>query len=443
MLAESEQLSRLHEAAAERAARLGRPILASTTLPSPWRDPIAFFTCASNSRDRALWLRPESGEALVGIGSAQRLTAHGTGRFQTVASAWRDLIADALLENPVDQAGPLLLGGFSFDTEEQTALWEDFPHASLVLPERLLSLRGESAWLTSSAIIAPSEQHEPRSRAKRLARPPAPGLSGDEWTQLVATVAQGIADQRLGVRKVVFALSCEVRPVVPIEAALRFLAENYPTCTIFAVVRGQSCFLGATPERLIALRDGTATTMALAASAPRGETTSEDDLIAQRLLADPKEREEHQVVVQALREALQPVCESVVTEAQPRVRKLSNLQHLLTPVRAQVKPGRGVLDLVERLHPTPAVGGFPRARALELIREREHLDRGWYAGPIGWVDPGGEGEFVVGLRSALVREQMATLFAGCGIVGSSNPRTEYAEWGWKLRPMLAALGADA
>jgi isochorismate synthase EntC len=106
-----------------------------------------------------------------------------------------------------------------------------------------------------------------------------------------------------------------------------------------------------------------------------------------------------------------------------------------------MKAGRGALDLVKALHPTPAVGGYPREPALKLIREREGLDRGWYAAPIGWVGARGEGEFVVGLRSALVRGETATLFAGCGIVADSDPASELAEWGWKLKPMAAALGA--
>jgi menaquinone-specific isochorismate synthase len=116
---------------------------------------------------------------------------------------------------------------------------------------------------------------------------------------------------------------------------------------------------------------------------------------------------------------------------------------LITPVRGQVNPGTSVLDLVERLHPTPAMGGYPKRRALQLIRACEGLDRGWYAAPIGWLNREGEGEFVVGIRSALLRGRMATLFAGCGIVGESDAAAEYAESEWKLRPMLAALGVEA
>jgi isochorismate synthase EntC len=147
-------------------------------------------------------------------------------------------------------------------------------------------------------------------------------------------------------------------------------------------------------------------------------------------------------VVSALRASLARVCTRVVVDALPRVHKLDNVQHLLTTVRGQVTAARSVLDLVEQLHPTPAVGGFPRTRALALIRQHEALDRGWYAAPIGWMDGHGDGEFVVGLRSALLRGETATLFAGCGIVAGSDPLTEYAEWGWKLRPMLGALATS-
>jgi isochorismate synthase len=449
MLADTS-CSPLYQAAANRAAQLGRPVLASTTQPTHARDPIALFSQASGTPSRALWLRPDSGEALVGIGAARTLSVHGADRFQAIARAWSDLLAEASVDTSAEQTdlrGPLLLGGFSFGPADPTPLWQGFPPARLVLHQRLLRQRAGAASLTSNVMVGPSQRADADVEAVEAQECPTreaePGLSAEAWQRLVGEVVRDINQGDQGLRKVVLALACQAHPARSIEAALRTLAEQYPTCTIFAIAEGNSCFLGATPERLIWLRSGTAMTMALAGSAPRGDNPVDDDRIAQRLLSDRKERDEHALVVRALREALEPVCASVVADAQPRVRKLSNLQHLLTPVRGQVQAGRGVLDLVERLHPTPAVGGFPRARALDLIRQHEALDRGWYAGPIGWIDNQGEGEFVVGLRSALVRGNMATLFAGCGIVADSNPATEYAEWGWKLRPMLAALGVES
>jgi len=433
----------LAQAAADRARALGRPVLASLTRPTNKRDPIAIFSESEGVEDRAVWLWPDTGEALVAVGRAYSLTSSGAPRFSALADTWCRLMADAFIETSAP-FGPLALGGFSFDPQREASdLWDGFPDARMVLPERLFATRAGAAWLTTNTIAEPRGVHLERARTNRQPMSHArTGLAPREWQDLVATTAHGIRDGSLGVQKVVLARAQQAQPTRSIAAALRTLAADYPSCTVFAFAHGGACFLGASPERLISLHDGTATTMALAGTALRGATIEEDDAIAECLRGDPKERVEHSLVVGALRDALDDVCARVVVDAQPRVRKLSNVQHLLTALHGQVESGRGVLDLVERLHPTPAVGGLPRARAEHIIRQQEALDRGWYGGPIGWMDARGEGEFVVGLRSAVVSQDRATLFAGCGIVGDSNPATEYAEWGWKLRPMQIALGIE-
>jgi len=407
--------------------------LVSSPHAVPLADPIETFAAAAHAHTRTLWLQPATGEAMVGIGAAAELS----GYLQHVASAWRQLIGEARVDS-ADGIGPRLLGGFCFDPfAPASVLWEGFDTGRMVLPERMLTVRRGQAWLTANEVampsVAPRELHSP---------PPRMGLAPAAWQALVARVARGIGSGRLGATKVVLARTHQVRLRKTLDAILRKLAADYPACTIFAMATGDACFLGATPERLVALHDGTATTMALAGSGPRGATPEQDCVLGQRLLADPKERTEHAVVVDAVREGLAEVSTRVVADVEPRLHKLANVQHLVTPIRAQVQPGRGVLDLVERLHPTPAVGGYPRQRALEVIREAEGLDRGWYAAPLGWVDAQGQGEFVVGLRSALLRGDVATLFAGCGIVADSDPATELAEAGWKLRPMLSALGVQ-
>jgi isochorismate synthase EntC len=322
-------------------------------------------------------------------------------------------------------------------------------------------MRDGGAWLTTNVVVGPDQGSPPVQTTQQPVtdqEPMAPGA----WKSLVDSVARGIRGGQLGLDKVVLARAFKVQQPVPIDpiAALRRLADAYPSCTIFAFGQpsatgpGNPCdaaaptpseatFLGATPERLIVLHAGTASTMALAGSISRGATPLEDEQLAQQLLRDPKERAEHDVVVAALRQGLAEVCTRVIAHTEPRVERLANVQHLLTPIRGQVPEGRTVLNLVERLHPTPAVGGYPTARALELIRNCERLDRGWYTGPIGWVNTRGEGEFVVGIRSAVVRGNSATLFAGCGIVADSVPSNELVESAWKLRPMLAALGVEA
>ncbi len=163
--------------------------------------------------------------------------------------------------------------------------------------------------------------------------------------------------------------------------------------------------------------------------------------LAHTLLNSAKDRTEHEVVVRSTQAALTAVCTEVIrAPGTPRVAQSQSVQHLATPLRGRLADGGCVLDLVERLHPTPAVGGFPRDVALAAIREREGIDRGWYAGAVGWVNRAGEGEFAVAIRSALLAGREATLYAGAGIVADSDPEAEYAETCLKLEPMLAALG---
>jgi menaquinone-specific isochorismate synthase len=210
---------------------------------------------------------------------------------------------------------------------------------------------------------------------------------------------------------------------------------------LFAFGTADRCFLGATPERLVKLAGREVFVDCIAGSIARGVTDDEDERLAQVLLASEKDRTEHEVVVHAVKEALSGVCDELIRPSDtPKVVRSRNVQHLSTPLRGRLSGGNCVLDLVERLHPTPAVGGFPRDLALHAIREREGFDRGWYAGPLGWVNGNGEGEFAVAIRSALLAGNEATLYAGAGIVADSDPDAEYAETGLKLKPMLAALG---
>jgi isochorismate synthase len=204
--------------------------------------------------------------------------------------------------------------------------------------------------------------------------------------------------------------------------------------------RGTRFFVGATPERLVQAQDGNIYTMALAGSAPRGATPAEDERIGNALLQSEKNRTEHAIVVGQVEAVLAQHCHHVEVAREPRLLKLKNVQHLETPVKGTLLPQRCILDVIADLHPTPAVGGFPREDALATIRRVEQLDRGWYAGPLGWIGASGHGEFAVALRSGLIEQSEATLFAGCGIVGDSEPRSEYEESRLKLQVMLRSLG---
>jgi isochorismate synthase len=222
------------------------------------------------------------------------------------------------------------------------------------------------------------------------------------------------------------------------------LRALYPDCHIFSIRAGDSTFLGASPELLVSLREGLASALGLAGSVRRGATPDEDEALGRGLLASAKNRREHATTVGAILEALSGVTEQLLASEQPQLRRLRNIQHLATEVAGRALPGVDVLELVRRLHPTPAVCGWPREAARRVISAIERFDRGWYAGPVGWLDARGDGEFAVALRSALVRLDHAWLFAGNGIMGDSEPESELAEVQLKFRPLTEALsGAPA
>jgi menaquinone-specific isochorismate synthase len=224
-----------------------------------------------------------------------------------------------------------------------------------------------------------------------------------------------------------------------VGSVLRAQAERNPRATIFAAGRNDTCFLGATPERLVSLDDGRAKIDCLAGTIRLPGDASEAEALADAILHDSKELHEHEVVARAIREALAPVCESVEAPEKPLIKRTADVQHLHTPITATTKPGIELFDLVERLHPTPAMGGYTRDAAVTKIGELETFDRGWYAAPVGWVDAAGNGDFAVAIRSALIEGNQARLYAGNGIVEGSDPAKEFEETELKLRAMLWAL----
>jgi menaquinone-specific isochorismate synthase len=232
------------------------------------------------------------------------------------------------------------------------------------------------------------------------------------------------------------------RPFAPVSALAR-LRRVDSSATLFAIQSGSSWFIGATPERLVRLQNGRVEVTCLAGSIDVGNSEGEQSRLATQLLASEKDREEHEIVVRSTMDALADICENVTRlPGTPRVITARSVQHLETPLTAMMPDAGKVLDLVERLHPTPAVGGYPRERAASTIWELEEIDRGWYAGPFGWMDLDGSGDFSVAIRSAMLSGTTASLFAGCGIVAASVPADEFEETCLKLRPMLSALGAE-
>jgi menaquinone-specific isochorismate synthase len=409
-------------------------------------------------RPRLAW--GDASTTIVAGGTAATITAEGHDRFETVRSNAEDVFGG--LTVPAEEpraARPRLFGGFAFHeghvdpAADET--WHGYPGAYFVLPSIQLTATPEGTWLTAAATGS-----EPVDRAmsrldewaKRLAALPEfersghPGIkskhstpSKDGWREQVTAATEKV--RRGDLRKVVLAQSLAVdlhRPV-DVPSALARLGETYPQCFrfLFEPTAGGT-FFGATPERLVTLDDRTVQTEALAGSTGRGDTESEDEWLAQELRNSEKDVHEHELVVEAIREQLGPLTSNIRT-GDRSVRQLDTVQHLQTPISAELTADTHVLSLVRALHPTPAVGGLPPDAALRTIRDAETFDRGWYAAPVGWLDGDGNGSFAVALRSALSTDSTATLFAGAGIVADSDPDEEYDELQLKYGPMLDEL----
>lgn len=454
------QRLRLLLAEGREAASRGGPVLVSAAVPAPSSDAVPLFEGATG--ERFLWEHPSEGFFLVGIGVAAWIAAQGPDRFSRAASRWREVRERALVDvtGAYPLPAPVCVGGFAFDPAgPRDPDWEGFPDALLLVPRFLFVSDAESSWLTVSALATPDCDPEEAAAAvaaelgRALAENEVRSRQCEPWGEVTledevgpgrwrAAVGGALREIRAGgIEKVVLARRVKAWSERPIEAGavLRRLRQGYPRCTVFAFARGDACFLGATPERLVRLEGRTVRADPLAGSAPRGTTGEDDRRLGDALLADEKERREHSLVVQAIRDALAPLCLRLSVPETPALLRMPNVQHLHTPIEGVLGGEASILELVERLHPTPAAGGLPRDAALSLIRRYEPFDRGWYAGPVGWVDGGGNGEFAVAIRSALVRGHEALLYAGCGIVAGSDPEQEYAESCLKLRPMLWAL----
>ncbi|GCE11506.1 isochorismate synthase [Tengunoibacter tsumagoiensis] len=471
---EQLRLQQILQQASERANTIHQPVLASFTHAVCPCDPLQYFQAFHTLHlgECFYWERPSEQRALVGVGATATIQTTGQSCVQEAAEIWRQLQAQAILGQgsaaiPDRTSGPLLFGGFTFDPlTPTTELWQAFPDGLLLLPYLLFHCDETCAALTINLQVAPDadiasltaeisahlhtlEQALARTLPQETDRLPAPSLqiedllSADLWMEQVAATVKRIKQGAFA--KAVLARAVRVtnpRQDFDVIQTLKRLRESYPVAYVFAIQRQEQYFVGATPERLVCGADGQIQTMALAGSAPRGKTEEEDRQLGEELLHSQKNQGEHHVVVSTIQNALAALCSRVWVGDAPHLLKLKNIQHLQTPITGDMLPGHSILEAIEDLHPTPAVGGSPRQPALEAIRELEQLDRGWYAAPIGWIGHTGNGEFAVALRSGLLHGHQATLFAGCGIVADSDPESEYAESCLKLQVMLRGLSGE-
>lgn len=405
------------------------------------------------------WSRPDARQIVCGVGSAFELVTSGAQRFaelrhhmQHLPSYWLHIDGDRRA------APPKLMLTFSFGADHGDPALEC---ARLQLPQVMFEQRGDrmslifsstlpaeagfdrlsQRWLQAAEVLLRGLTREMPvigkvQRLRQIESKP----TQEHWLSRVEEARRLI--RRGDFSKVVLSRQLHVQAEHDISAPrmLNWLQGHYPSCTHVACVRPEGTLICASPEQLASVRDGLVRSDALASTTVRSFDHAEDEYLEQELLANPKARQEHAVVVDAIVQGLRPLCNHMVVPPTPRIMKLETLQHLWTPIEGTVKPTTTLLDCAERLHPTPAVGGYPRGPALSwLVTQGEQ--RGLFTGGVGWITAQGEGELVVVLRCAMLQGAEATVFAGAGIVGDSEPQAELGETELKMRVMLEAMAS--
>jgi len=456
-----EAVFELLKAGNQRCKESLSPVLVSLTRPIPTiQDPLSVFRATQRvDGNRSYWALPAEQTCIVTAGEAAVIRSEGSARFQRAVDLIREMTKSSVLDGS-DSIGPTFVGGFGFNSEASVnQIWAPFGDGALTLPRWMFSNQPNGRRFVTINLVLDERTNIDSLRRQlsaestalfgsisELPRPPKTYIKAepvvDHWQSKVEEVLDAIKNK--GLAKVTLARLMNLRStelILP-ELVLQSLQTNYPECHVFAFCRSGMCFLGASPEELVSLHGNRVTSTCLAGSAPRGESEKEDSQLSSQMLDSQKERREHAVVVDWISERMERLCSKLEWDEVPNVLRLGNVQHLATRFVGTRKNGCHVLSFVEALHPTPAVGGIPLQPALELIKQLEEFDRGWYAGPVGWVDREGNGEFAIAIRCALLRGNEAYLYAGAGIVSGSDPEREDQETMMKFKPLLTALNAS-
>lgn len=404
-------------------------------------EPLALARAGADTSAWAGYFASPGGNEIAGIGAAWRSLGSGVGRLGAIDAAIREL----------DVAAPVLLGFSFFPGGSLRAEWDGFAPAVAVLPLVSVFRRNGSTSLTVA--VPPGRTTDdvlgvllglemaPPPRAFEAADHVVESRPGPvEWRASVAEAVDAIRSGAL--EKVVLARSVSVRTDIPARPfdLVSELRRGYPFSFAFGWQEGDAAFVGASPELLVATEGLDLRANPLAGSAARGSDDQEDIRLGHALAASRKDRREHTFVVDDMRARLEPLTESL-TVPDPVLRKFPTVQHLSTEIRGRLARPFSVVELAEVLHPTAAVGGTPRDESLLFLDKIEEIDRGWYAGGLGWCDQSGDGEIAIALRCGLLRGNTAYLYGGAGIVADSDPMEELVETRLKFRPMLDLLSA--
>lgn len=422
-------------------------------------DPLIMLTAFPQTQTHFFWQTPDQQLTLVGIDQVVRLElVSDASLVQQKAQLARRLF------DPTESSR--LFGAFPFDTQGAAApLWEELGKGGFILPRYLFVFSKTDCYVTITverpatfaelATVFTAEQAKIDQVFAKLASQQLPAVSNqvvteeelavEEWVETVNEAVRTIQNTTTSLTKVVLARQLLLTMAQPITAVvvLQQLQQQQPNTYLFLWSYQGSTFVGATPERLLAADDTYLVTAAVAGSIARGHSPNEDDGLGKELLASPKNTQEHQIVVDRIVKELTPLSREKLLVSPRRLLKNRDIQHLFAEIRGKRMPQTALLSMIQQLHPTPALGGEPKREATQWIREHEPLGRGLYGAPIGWIGLAkDEGEFAVGIRSAVLRETQALLYAGCGIVADSHAEEERQETAIKFQPMKRGIIGD-
>lgn len=459
---ENTELKEGIKEAIERAKQLSMPVLVSEVQRIPSHNPLSMFAAGREQfvGERFFWKAPSDEILMIGFGICKEIQSdQATGRFFHVEKQWKQLLKNSIILTETKQTGTgaVMFGGFSFDPlKEKTSRWAKFPHSLFHIPKYLVTVIKGDYYLTTNLICSAGNNEsiyeqviqERQAIINNSSKPCLSEISKvqgiteinpEAWKKSVSDMVELI--KAGGLKKGVLAreLRLQFDKEIPVEPVVATLLEEQSESYIFAFESKGDCFVGASPERLVKKAKDAVYSTCLAGSIARGKTLEEDQRLGDELLSDEKNLNEHQFVVDMIKEAMEQVCQEVQLPSTPQLLKMKHIQHLYSPVVGTCDKRSSLLQLVNLLHPTPALGGLPKREAVDNIRLTENMDRGMYGGPIGWMDFEGNGEFVVAIRSGLLQGTEASLFAGCGIVKDSDVESEYNETNIKFGPMLSAL----
>jgi len=437
--------------------------LLHVSLPFSIHDPLAVLETIPNSEFSFFWERPDLDVSITAGGTAISIEGQHLSKEDLLKQVtyWRNnLYSFGTTDHSL--AAPFFVGGMAFSQDSKPEIWKKFGKLKLTAPEWTFVRNGKYALLNISVVIDESSDKDEvhtylndtinkfskRVETLKDATPEPDKLnyfvssetSFDVWENGIKKAKEyfdeGIAEKLVLARE----LDVTANRIIEPTRFINKLRSVYPSCYSFIVhLPNGPTFLGSSPERLVSFHKNYILTEALAGTISRGKSAKEDTFLEQSLLNSQKDLVEHSIVVSEILKRLKPFSSEIQVSEKPGVRKVANVQHLHTPITAWIHHKTELLNLFFELHPTPAVGGYPKEVAKVLVPKLEDFDRGWYAAPVGWFNLSGSGEFAVAIRSGIIWENKARFYAGCGIVPDSDPMKEWDETKLKFIPMLSAL----